>query len=126
MSEFARILQGFLDADEPAPPPSPRFADAIADFETQVAVLSVEKVVTAPAFPWAAELGVTLPCSAAELKRAFRKRAFETHPDRPGGSHEEFLRVQELVAQAQRDLAAWREPTPGAAWWYRAQAKRAA
>ncbi len=126
MSDFAQILQGFLGPDEPAPPASvaPRFADAIADFETKVAALSTEKLAdpAARALPWAAELGVTLPCTAGELKRAFKKRAFETHPDRPGGSHEAFLRVQELLAQAQRDLATWREPKAGAAWWYRAQA----
>jgi hypothetical protein len=125
VSEFAQILQGFLGDDEPAvAAPAPRFAATIADFETKVAALSAETLVTAPAFPWAAELGVSLPCTTAELKRAFKKRAFETHPDRAGGSHEKFLRVQGLLAQAERDLATWREPKPGAAWWYRA--KRAA
>ncbi|HVH42970.1 MAG TPA: J domain-containing protein [Labilithrix sp.] len=40
---------------------------------------------------WAVALDVSLPCSEQSLKQAFRRRAFETHPDRPGGSHEAFL-----------------------------------
>jgi len=39
---------------------------------------------------WAERLGVTLPCTADEIARAYRKRAFECHPDR-GGSAAEFV-----------------------------------
>jgi hypothetical protein len=44
-------------------------------------------------------LGVSLPCSAVEATKAFRKRAFETHPDH-GGSSEAFRRVSEAVKVA--------------------------
>jgi hypothetical protein len=43
-------------------------------------------------------LGVSWPCSAEELKAAYRSRAKETHPDR-GGSAEEFRRVNEAYEQ---------------------------
>jgi hypothetical protein len=33
------------------------------------------------------------PFTTEDLKKAYRKAAFETHPDRAGGSHERFLRV---------------------------------
>jgi hypothetical protein len=52
---------------------------------------------------WAEVLGVSLPCSEHSLKQAWRRRAFETHPDRPGGSHEEFLSTR---AAYERGLAA--------------------
>ena len=49
---------------------------------------------------WAVELGVSLPCSMLELKRAFRRQVLLTHPDRPGGSHEAFLRTKLIFEQA--------------------------
>ncbi len=53
---------------------------------------------------WASELGVDLPCTVEDVKRAFRRRAFETHPDRRGGSHQAFLRVQGLLHEALESL----------------------
>lgn len=50
--------------------------------------------------PWAEELGVELPCDVDAVKRAFRRLAFRTHPDRTGGSHAAFLHAQELLEQA--------------------------
>jgi hypothetical protein len=50
--------------------------------------------------PWAEELGVDLPCDIDAIKRAFRRLAFRTHPDRAGGSHATFLRAQELLSEA--------------------------
>jgi hypothetical protein len=50
--------------------------------------------------PWAGELGVELPCDIDSIKRAFRRLAFRTHPDRAGGSHAAFVRAQELLAEA--------------------------
>ena len=55
---------------------------------------------------WAEALCVELPCSEDGLKQAFRRRAFETHPDRPGGSHEAFLAVR---AAQEEGLAAIRD-----------------
>ena len=40
-----------------------------------------------------------MPCSAVEATKAFRKRAFETHPDY-GGSSEAFRRVAEAIKVA--------------------------
>lgn len=40
------------------------------------------------------DLGVSPDASADEIKRAFRKKASDTHPDRKGGSTEKFQIVQ--------------------------------
>jgi len=52
---------------------------------------------------WAV-LGVAPPLTAAELKRAFRARALETHPDR-GGTAEAFRDLQRAYEDAQRRIA---------------------
>jgi hypothetical protein len=49
-------------------------------------------------------LGVTLPCTARQAARAFRKRALETHPDR-GGDPADFRRVTEALKIAHLGLA---------------------
>ena len=49
-------------------------------------------------------LGVTPGVTAAELKRAFRQRALETHPDR-GGTAEGFREVQRAYEEATRRIA---------------------
>jgi hypothetical protein len=49
-------------------------------------------------------LGVTPQTTSAELKRAYRKRALETHPDH-GGSAESFRDVQRAYEEAQRRIA---------------------
>ncbi len=38
-------------------------------------------------------LGLHWPCSEADLRAAWRRAAFEHHPDR-GGTHDDFVRVQ--------------------------------
>lgn len=48
-------------------------------------------------------LGVPPRSSQADLKRAYRKRALETHPDR-GGSAEAFRDVQRAYEEAQRRI----------------------
>ena len=40
-------------------------------------------------------LGVDEDADEYEIKQAFRRRALEVHPDKPGGSHEEFIKVRE-------------------------------
>ena len=40
-------------------------------------------------------LGIDRGADEDEIKRAFRKRALEVHPDKNGGSHEEFIKVRE-------------------------------
>ena len=36
----------------------------------------------------------------ADVMRAFRRLAFKTHPDRPGGSHDAFLHTRALLDEA--------------------------
>lgn len=43
-------------------------------------------------------LGVSRAASREEIREAYRKLAKERHPDRPGGSQEEFARLQEANA----------------------------
>lgn len=49
-------------------------------------------------------LGVESHVTEVELKRAFRKRALETHPDR-GGTAEAFRDLQRAYEEAQRRVA---------------------
>jgi len=39
----------------------------------------------------ASVLGIAWPASEAEVLAAFKKRALERHPDRPGGTHDGFV-----------------------------------
>jgi hypothetical protein len=54
-------------------------------------------------------LGITARATADDLKRAFRRRALATHPDR-GGDAEAFRQVQLAFKEAQRRIAR-RRPT---------------
>ena len=54
-------------------------------------------------------LGITARATADDLKRAFRRRALATHPDR-GGDAEAFRQVQSAFKEAQRRIAR-RRPT---------------
>ncbi len=69
---------------------------------SMIAAASALEVV-APA--WAMTIGVRFPCTEIELKRSFRQRAFETHPDRPGGSHEAFLDVSRALEEGVKAIA---------------------
>jgi hypothetical protein len=86
-----------------AGPPEPRaetpFEQSLRVFECALASLGSVDGFT-PTTPWARELGIDTPCTVADVKRAFRRLAFATHPDRPGGSHEAFLRAQALLDEA--------------------------
>jgi len=46
-----------------------------------------------------AALGLSLPCSEDELKRAYRRRVKSLHPDR-GGDQRRFLHLQQQFEQA--------------------------
>lgn len=59
---------------------------------------SLPEVREAPRSPFA-ELGLEATASATDVKRAYRKRALETHPDR-GGSDEAFRAVQRAFVAA--------------------------
>ena len=97
--DFASILADAV-ARQGAPTP---FADAVAAFELDVARATMGRV-EAPA--WARVLGVAGPCTEQELRAAFRRRAFETHPDRAGGSHAAFLRTKSALDEGLDAIAA--------------------
>ncbi|HEY6878428.1 MAG TPA: J domain-containing protein [Polyangiales bacterium] len=58
---------------------------------------------TAPVSAWAL-LGLSPGATLAELKRAYRQRALETHPDQ-GGNAEAFQRVQRAYEKLAAQLA---------------------
>lgn len=49
---------------------------------------------------WRAVLGVGLGASREEIESAYRRRRSEAHPDRPGGSQEQFYAVQRAYERA--------------------------
>jgi hypothetical protein len=59
-------------------------------------------------------LGVSPTVTQTGLKRAFRSRALETHPDR-GGTAEAFRELQRAFEEAQRRIARPRKKKPGEA-----------
>lgn len=87
---WSRVLLGL-------PPWPARPAGAKDEAETARAEGSRPRA--APSASMWAVLGVEPRASAAELKRAFRKRAMETHPDR-GGDAEAFRSVKKAYEQA--------------------------
>ena len=140
VSTFAEILQSVLRETEPvaavdAAAAAGSFESVLRSFGNEVAEI------TARCAPCDADgdepvrditLGVDLPRTMAEVKRAFRRMVLETHPDRPGGSHEAFLRTKALFDQACVDLAranAAPAPAPavetGTRWWTATNARRA-
>jgi DnaJ-class molecular chaperone len=48
-------------------------------------------------------LGLSATPTAAELKRAFHRAAFQAHPDQ-GGDHETFIKVQRAYEELLREL----------------------
>ena len=51
-------------------------------------------------------LGLSLPCSQADVRRAFRQQAFDAHPDRSSGTHGAFVALQQAYEDALGLLAA--------------------
>jgi hypothetical protein len=107
VSSFAQILEETLleePADEGPPPPASRsaldaFEYAVANAPDRVSA-NGQNTSHASTERWAIELGVERPCSLKDITRAFRRLAFRTHPDRPGGSHESFLHAKAVFAEA--------------------------
>jgi hypothetical protein len=92
------LLEEALCVEPEAPAESP-FKRSLRMFEGALAALESADGF-ALAAPLARELGIELPCTVADVKRAFRRLAFATHPDRQGGSHAAFLRAQALLDEA--------------------------
>jgi hypothetical protein len=102
VTPFEQVLEAAL-RDTPASPDAACFEAAVRAFEVQMA----EALHSAPIIGEAAELvlGQGQSRSMDELRRWFRRMALLTHPDRPGGSHEAFLRAQALYDEAKEALA---------------------
>lgn len=106
MGSFAEVLADALrnsPSPEPRESPGPAF-DAFAWTASHNVAVSVAVREDAPA--WARTLGVSFPCTSDELRRAFRKRAFETHPDRAGGSSDAFVAVRTALDEGLVALSA--------------------
>lgn len=56
--------------------------------------------------PYYATLGLTEEASVDEVKQAWRRLASQHHPDREGGSAEEFNRCQAAYSKALEDAEA--------------------
>lgn len=119
MGTFADTLLAALRREEArgrAPDVKGPVAPAMVDLSSSVAA-SFARADERPS--WARVLGLPAECDEAAVRTAYRRRAFETHPDRPGGSHEAFLAVRRaheeaivaLLAQGRILRAA---PTPAA------------
>ena len=57
-----------------------------------------------------AALGLTMPCTEADVLRAYRQRVKQLHPDR-GGNRGQFLRLQAQFEEAVRILEQLRSQT---------------
>jgi hypothetical protein len=58
--------------------------------------------------PCLAAFGLRLPCTAADLLRAYRRQVKRLHPDR-GGDKQRFLLLQSQFEQAQTFLDSWQD-----------------
>ena len=114
VTSFAQHLQAAMNRGESKPKEPSPFADALRAFEQSLdsARLTAATVQSEGASGWVAALGLTLPCTIEDVKRAFRRLAFQTHPDRPGGSHDAFLEAQALLHRALADLEVGRAELP--------------
>src|SRR3989344_4149035 len=61
-------------------------------------------------------LGVNKSANADEIKRAFRKKAHEFHPDKQGGNHEKFKEANEAYQVLSDDSKRKAYDTYGSNW----------
>jgi hypothetical protein len=119
-SSFAEVLSDTIarQGSERDRSPSP-FAQSLHGWEACVAEAAI--ALLAPDAPmWARTLRVSPHAPEGDLRRAFRQRAFEAHPDR-GGTVEAFLAVKKaldegLAAIGERALSAPRGAATGGAY----------
>jgi len=103
VQSFAQILQTLMQATASAPTRRQPADDALRTFEDAIGRGRLDDRVVQKDHAgeaWVDVLGLTLPCSVADIKRAFRRVALATHPDRPCGSHEAFLAAQAALRRA--------------------------
>lgn len=108
MGTFADVLFAALRREEARgrdPGVKAPGAPAMVDLHASVAA-SLAAEDARPA--WARTLGLSLGCDEEQVRRAYRRLVFETHPDRPGGSHEAFLAVRLAHDEAMAALRASR------------------
>lgn len=98
MSQFADLLEAALEGS-PEPRQETAFDQSLRVFECTLAAFASADGLTSM-IPGAQELGIEGVCTVDDVKRAFRRLAFATHPDRPGGSHDAFLRAKKLLDEA--------------------------
>jgi hypothetical protein len=98
VSAFAELLEEALTR-QPEPLAEMRFEGSLRAFEHALASFASVDGLPASA-SWPGELGVEPRCTVDDVKRAFRRLAFATHPDRPGGSHVAFIRARALLDEA--------------------------
>ena len=60
--------------------------------------------VALPSNDWRAVLGVPADCSLDDAERAYRAKAHDVHPDKPGGSHAAMAQLNAAIAAARKDL----------------------
>lgn len=80
---------------------SRKLHEAIEDalLEAYAEELARRSIKRLPVPPCLAVLGVSLPCTAEDVKRAYRQLARKTHPD-AGGDPQEFIKIREAYDQA--------------------------
>ncbi len=109
-SAFAQALQqAFAEVTVVGAEAPSAKADAGSSVDVDISGAGVSFAADRPAPAWAVELGVRLPCDRRDIEKAFRRLASRVHPDRPGGSHEAFLRAKGLLEEG---LAWLRATTP--------------
>jgi hypothetical protein len=102
VTTFAQVLEGQIQSDDAAHAalPAPAAEPTYLVFRSFCSLLDALPLRGGRRPAWAVELDLEPGCNAREARRAFRKRALETHPDRPGGSHEAFLRSVQALDEA--------------------------
>ena len=119
-TSFADMLADALSetAEKTRPAPESPFAQSVRAVESRVASATIASM--QPDVPaWARTLNVSPFAAESDLKKAFKRRAFETHPDR-GGSPTLFIAAKRALDEALSSvLALTTPPTARAAAAYR-------
>ncbi len=113
MAQFADLLDSVL-GEAPTPQAVGAFERAVKAFDGEVAELARRGLGADRPDALRTLLGDDAPWTVDAVKQAFRRMALATHPDRPGGSHEAFLRTTALFETALAGFSATSDPPPRA------------